>query len=446
VSFKTNKRAVQILLVIFVAALAVPLIHRGLKIFLADRIMRSEETVESFTRALRYTPSNAEFWWKRGRLRHYSVKDVNIAQALNDYRQALALNPRLSQAWVDLADVYERMGKLSEAEAALEKAFETRPYSPLIRWQAGNFFLRRDNLPKMYECFKLASQYDIEKLGIAIELAWKVDPDHAGILEKLVPDSLPCNLRFLAFLVARDELDLAHPAWRRCMRNEIPSDFEFKPSAAFRYIDCLLLKNRAMEAMQIWDEALRKARVGLSDARMKTAADGRQPAESPELVWNGSFENDILQGGFDWRYQNSPAVQFSIDAGIRVDNLKSLRVTFNGANLSSDFLNQIIPVLVSGSYLLSCFLKTEGLTTDQMPFILVRGYPDASAVTTRSAPFPATTDWVKLSIPFAVAEGRRAVQIALRRDKSSKFDNQIRGSFWLDGISIRNQQTTSRLN
>jgi len=48
------------------------------------------------------------------------------------------------------------MGRRNEAEAALEKAFAVQPYSPLIRWQAGNFYLRQQNRPKMCECFKLA--------------------------------------------------------------------------------------------------------------------------------------------------------------------------------------------------------------------------------------------------------------------------------------------------
>ncbi|MEJ2112112.1 MAG: tetratricopeptide repeat protein, partial [Acidobacteriota bacterium] len=94
---------------------------------------------------------------------------------------------------MDLSEALEQTGQYDEAEKALERAFEMQPYSPLIRWQAGNYFLRRSNPPKMYECFKTACRFDTSKLGIAIETAWKSDPDRETILQKLIPDDLVSN-------------------------------------------------------------------------------------------------------------------------------------------------------------------------------------------------------------------------------------------------------------
>jgi hypothetical protein len=42
-----------------------------------------------------------------------------------------------------------------------------------------------------------------------------------------------------------------------------------------------------------------------------------------------------------------------------------------------------------------------------------------------------------MSCPFVVKENCKAIQFVLRRDPSSKFDNQIKGSLWLGGISIQ---------
>jgi hypothetical protein len=436
VVFDTGSLAWRIAFSIVVVLLAAPAIYRSYGIFRADRIIRSEQTVESFSRALQYDPANAELWWKRGRLRHYSVQAIDIDQAASDYQRALSLNPRLGQAWVDLADCYERMGKFGEAESALEKAFATRTYSPLIRWQAGNYFLRRGNLPRMYECFKIASQYDIEKLGIAIDLSWKIDSDHEGILQKLIPDSLPSNMLYLDFLAGRDELDLAGKVWRRCLENDIPNGFEFKPPSAFGYINRLLSRNRISEASQVWNDVLWKAGTGLSDTRMKEGAPSGQKSEAQNLVWNGSFENELLRGGFDWRYPEIPEVQFQIDIGNRMDGLKSLRVTFAGANVSSGYLYQIVPIPKPGPYRLDFYLRTEGLTTDQTPYISIKGFPDADGAAGRSSLFPSTTPWSKISVPFLPKEGCRAIQLSLERSVSSKFDNKIKGSLWLDGVTI----------
>lgn len=419
-----------------ILALAAPPIYRSYRIFRADRIVRSEQTVESYSRALEYNPANATLWWYRGRLRDYSVAELDIAQAISDYQKALSLNPRLSQAWVDLADCYERTGRYADAEEALNKACATHTYSPITRWQAGNFYLRRGNLPRMYECLKMASEYGPEKLGMAIDIAWKVDPDRVGILQKLVPDTLSANLRYFNFLVSCGELDLARAAWERVLKNEIPPESEFKVASSFGYIEYLLAKSRVEDAERVWDEALQKSGNGLRDKRMAKEEPADRASGSPNLVWNGSFENEILRGGFDWRYPDMKDVQFEVDLNNRMEGLKGFKVTFGGTNIQFSHLSQIIPIPNPGSYVLDFYLRTEGLTTDQTPYFEIQGYLGASGALLRTDRFPESTPWKKLSFPFVASDKCKAIQLVLRRDPSSKFDNQIKGSLWLDNISI----------
>jgi tetratricopeptide (TPR) repeat protein len=416
--------------------LAWPAIHRSAGMFQADRIIRGEQTIESYSRAILHDPSNAILWWHRGRLQHYSIERVDIPNALRDYEKALALNNRLSQAWVDLADCYERTGREREAEAALENAFSVQTYSPLIRWQAGNYFLRRGNIPRMYECFRLASEYDIEKLVPAAELSWKADSNHAGILRTLVPDTLPANLRYLQFLADRNELDLARAVWNRIRENRIPNDFEYRAPMTFAYVDRLLADSRVEEAQEVWKDALRKAGEGIENS--PAAADIKdRPILPANLVWNGSFEKEILQGGFDWRFPDMKEVQFRIDLSDRMDGLKSLKLIFENINISFAHLSEIIPTPKPGNYQLEYFLRTEGLTTDKRPYFAIQGYPDPAMISYQTEPFPESMPWSKLTFAFAVDSNCKAIQLVLRRDASSKFDNQIKGSLWLDGVSVR---------
>ncbi len=418
---------------ILISLLAIPAIYQSYRIFRADRIVRSGETVDNYTRASQLNPSNALFWWKRGRLHHYSIEKVELHLALQDYLQALELNPRIGQAWMDLADVYERSGKPQKAESALEKAIAVHSYSPLIRWQAGNFYLRQGNLPKMYECFKIACQFDGSKLPIATELVWKIESNRGQILQKLVPDTLPANMGYLNFLAGKDELDLAAMVWRRCLGNVIPPDYEMKPSLAFHYIHRLLAKSRVEEALKVWDEVLAKSGAGLGDARWEKSE------ERQNLVWNGSFENEILRGGMDWRYPDAAEVQLEVDIEARMDGLKSLRATFKDANVSTGYLHQIVPIFSPGDYELQFYLRTQDLTTDQLPYFAIEGYPDAGCVSARSDFFPPAAPWSRIRVPFVVKEGCKAVRIALARNRSHKFDNKIKGSLWIDGVVCSKQ-------
>jgi tetratricopeptide (TPR) repeat protein len=418
-------------------ALVSPLLYRSYAIFRADRIIRGEQTFESYTRALNYDPANAELWWHRGRLSYNSMEHQDIAQAIRDYRKALSLNPRLAQVWVDLALCCEQTGDEGCAESALEKACATRTYSPLIRWQTGNFYLRRGNLEKMYESFMMACDYDSEKLGIAIDLAWRADPDHSRILRKLIPDTLPANLQYLDYLVFRDELELARPAWERCLANEIPQDFEFKPAASFAFIDHLLAKSRIPDALKVWGEALEKSGTGLHDTRFPSGSSATGTGEAPvNLLWNGSFEYDPLRGGFGWRYPEMKAVKFQIDLEDRLEGLKCMKITFGGTNIAFSHLSQIVPVPGPGNYILEYFLKAEGLSTDQTPYFGVTGYPEPGCVSFRSGMFPASTTWRKETAKFTVDAGCPAIRLTLQRDTSAKFDNELKGTLWLDNIKI----------
>jgi tetratricopeptide (TPR) repeat protein len=427
----------RILFSLAVVALLSPIIYSSYRTFRADWIIQNRQTSEAYSQAIQYDPSNPLPWWYRGRIRHYSVDLVDIPGAVSDYKTALALNPWLGEAWVDLANGYELTGNGEAAEAALEKAFATRTYSPLIRWQAGNFFLRRGKPDKMYECFKLASEFDKEKLGIAMEIAWKADPDHQEILQKLIPNDMQSNLTYLDFLVGKNELDLVRPVWQRCLENDISSDSPFHASTANNYVDHLLARNRIAEALRVWDDALAKSGSAPRDMRRPTGSSPGKSQKPASLVWNGSFESEMIRGGFDWRYpSDSPDMQFQIDMDNRVDGFKSLRIKFGGANLSFSHLSQIVPIFEPGTYDLDFFLRTDGLTTDQTPFLSIRGYPDASCAAARSENFPPTSVWSKVSVPFTIKEGCNAIELVLRRDPSSKFDNKLKGALWLDNVTI----------
>ncbi|HSW39716.1 MAG TPA: tetratricopeptide repeat protein [Acidobacteriota bacterium] len=425
------------MIILVAAAVIFPALYSAYGIFRADRIIRSGQTIENYSRAIEYTPSNAELWWHRGRLRHYGLHDVDLELAAADYSRALELNPRLSRAWVDLADCHERAGRIKEAETALRRAIAVHRYSPLAHWQAGNFYLRQERLDEMYASFKTASNYDIGKLGIAMHTAWKIDPDREGILRKLIPDTLAANLSYLAFLVARDELDLAAPVWQRCLENAIPADFTFRPSSVFGYINRLLAGNRIEEAYAVWNNALLKARSLRPLSSRYQAVSGTAGSGIENLAWNGSFENDILQGGFDWRFADISGVGFFVDSSRRMEGLKSLRVRFDGVNLSAPVLMQIIPVPSPGTYTLDFYARSENLTTDQTPYMAVHGYPEMSGASGRSESFPASADWRRYTVNFDVRPGSDAIRLSLHRDASKKFDNQLRGALWLDVVTIR---------
>jgi hypothetical protein len=433
----TDTRFRRIVFSCLVLLATAPLFYRCYCHFRADLLAQREKTVAGYTRAIAYDIDNAELWWIRGRLRHYSPGASDLPAAIQDYERALSLNPRLGQAWMDLADCQERMGNFPKAEKSIQRALEVWTHSPIVQWQAGNFYLLHGNLEKMYKCFRTAIDYDPSKLDIALQVTWKADPDRSRILSMLVPDRIETNLRSLAFFVDHGELDLARPAWERFLQNRLPAGFSTSVSAAFPYIDALLARNRAEDAYRVWVESLDKNVMNRGRPRsgQQFAADSATDPTA-NLVWNGSFEDEILNGGFDWRQQETDGAEIRIDRTVHVDGLRSLKVTFNRSNIDFAHLSQILSTPTAGTYRLQYSLKTLNLTTDQRPCFSIESSPHPRDIILNTESFPSLSSWRKYSVPFKVRPGIKAVKLSLRRSPSEKFDNKIQGSLWLDSIAI----------
>jgi tetratricopeptide (TPR) repeat protein len=425
----------RILISILIVALISPAIFSAYGICMAEYLAHWEGDLPSYAQAIRYDPANGEYWWMHGRFLQYDLESPDLPGAIASYEQALALNPRLGKAWLDLAEAYERTGNAGRAEKSLTYALKVRAFSPSAHWQAGNFYLFRGDLPKMYACFKVAGEHDPEKLRAALQLAWKVDADHSGIQEKMIPDTLPAQLSYLDFLVAQDELTLAKSAWDKSLRLPIPNQFQFRVALAFSYIDHLILSNRAKDAFRVWQQALDKAGSKPDDER---AISGVQaPGSDVNLVWNGSFEDEILNGGWDWRYINLPNVDVLSDRYERFEGLRSLNLGFGGINIAYQHLRQIVPVFYAGKYRLVYFVKTNNLTSDQRPYFAVRAFPANEKTYLRTEMVPVDSEWREYSLEFEIERGINAIELILMRDFSQKLGNQIQGSVWLDQISIR---------
>jgi hypothetical protein len=67
----------------------------------------------------------------------------------------------------------------------------------------------------------------------------------------------------------------------------------------------------------------------------------------------------------------------------------------------------------------------------------MRAYSKESGTYAAIEMFPETTEWKKLFCSFEVKEPCRSIQLVLSRNMSGKFDNKIKGSLWLDNISLR---------
>jgi hypothetical protein len=186
--------------------------------------------------------------------------------------------------------------------------------------------------------------------------------------------------------------------------------------------------------LQVWSEALEKTGTGLKEVRYPAAF--KAPEKPVNLVWNGSFEYELLRGGFDWRYPESPNFDVQIDRNNCADGFRCLQLDFTRSNVSSGYLNQVVPIPESGAYTLDLYLRTEKLISARTYFVEVDGYPDPSGAAARISIPPGSTSWQKLTAPIIVKPNTHAVRLTVRPDASSQADLQVSGTLWIDGVAI----------
>jgi len=54
----------------------------------------------------------------------------------------------------------------------------------------------------------------------------------------------------------------------------------------------------------------------------------------------------------------------------------------------------------------------------------------------RTEELTGTNEWRLLEKTFAAGRGTRLIEVQLSREPSLKFDNKIRGTLWLDGVTL----------
>lgn len=376
---------------------------------------------EDWPRAARLEPGNADAWYRLARYRQLDFEHADLPLAISSYRRALDVDPRSSFYWTDLANAYEMAGDSAGARQAFLKAKSVHPVSAEAAWRYGNFLLRQEEFAEAFAEIRRAVTTDPKLATLAISRCWRSNRDIESVLDQAIPATMDAYQASLDFFVAEHEPDAALVVWKRMLALR-PA---FPLRRAFPFLDELIQRDRVGEARVVWGQALGIA--GLP---------GQDYSPGHSLVWDGGFESEFTNGGFGWRYQELPGATLEFDTETRHSGGRSLQVTFDGsANLDFHHLVQFVPVEPSTRYRFAASLRAEELSTDSgMHFMIYPRGPKAAALFTPN--LVGTQPWTLAEIEFTTGPETHLVEIALRRFPSQKLDNKIRGTVWVDDVSL----------
>jgi tetratricopeptide (TPR) repeat protein len=380
----------------------------------AASVFAARAELSSLQRAVRLAPGNADYRHRLGRYFTFVAGDPQ--SGIDSLRSAVALNPHDAHGWLDLAAAYQVTGDVAGQRSALDRALQAEPTASDVAWEAANFFLIEGDIDRALREFHVVIENSVELKDAALRVCWRVRPDADALLRDAVPARAHCLISFLSFLKSKQETEGVIKTWDRLaqLREKFPNRYLYDQ---VRY---LIDVRRPDAAMVAWKQSADT--LGLS---------AYLPTED-NLVVNGDFSLDILNGGFDWNYVNRIGVRPLLDPSDFHQGRRSLSLTFEGPGINDAGIQQLIPVRGATTYDFSVYYKSADFEGAGGPQIVLRdaytGTPLYTSDSLNDADF-----WKEVHSKVTTPDSTALLRLAIERFPAGAA---IRGKLWLDNFEL----------
>jgi len=380
-----------------------------------------EGSPDAIQTAMKWDPANAQYHDALGTLMHMYASGGNSNDIVQLYQNATRLSPHDAQFWADLGAGYDWAGRTNEALGALQQARQLFPNSPEINWRLANFYVRTRKTSEALRALQTVLRGDSAARRNVFALATRATGDTKAILGML-PLQAPVFFDYLNFQIERGDLVGAQEVWARVLELNVSFDL----SKAFPYLDALIQHRDLVQLLDAWATLTQRFPTQTEHA-----------ASSSNLVTNGSFDYNILNGGLDWRVVPTEGALVSLDSADTFESRRALRITFEGSrNLDYGHVFQYVPVQPNTRYRFFGRMRVQGITTDSGPrFQVCDGY-NLGQLFASTENLVGTSGWLEQHAELTTGMDTHLLLIRVARPMSDKFDSQIAGTVWIAGVSL----------
>jgi len=374
-----------------------------------------------WARAAQLEPSNPENWSRLGRYRQLDLEHSDLPLAISYYQRATSIAPGTASYWMDLGAAYETNGNAQQAEQAFRRARAVYPISAEAAWRFGNFLLREGRVDEAFQQIHDAVSIDPRLTALAVSRCWRSTQDIERILHSVVPEQPEAYWGAIDFLVTANEPQAALAVWNKLMSSKP----DFSLARAFPLLDMLIEVGQTDNARAVWEQALSAAGISA----------GGEPRGS--LIWNGGFEQEMLNGGFAWHNQAIDGVQMDWDEQTMHSGKRSLRIDFDGSG-NVDFQNlwQYVAVQPNTRYRFSAYFRAQDVTTNSGLRFEIRDVSTPGNPTQSTPGVTGTQPWLPNEMELTTGSTTKLLRIQLRRSPSDRLVNKIHGTAWVDDVAL----------
>ena len=413
-----STRPIRIGIAAFTLLACASYVYVVLSLWRAD-FLQDQRDRASLEASARLQPWNAQTQWLLGR--YFLNGPQDYANALKFLQRAVELDRYEGRYWIDLAAAHEVRGEASESKEALLRALQVEPTSVEIARETANFYLADNDTNRALPLFRVALQYDPGNTAAILGLCWRATNNVSQIVSLALPLQPASYFAFLKILADQNQSSPAEEVWQ----DLIAQKFRFPVEEAFPYFDYLIQTRQIDQANKVWTD-LSKVHPELQD---RTASN---------LVSDGGFETEFLNGGFGWRSRQTGQISILLDTSEVHSGTRSLRLGFAGPAGGDDVgVYEYVPVQPNTAYKLSAFVKTQELTTASGPRLAIED-PSTKEILGTTDEFLDTSNWRLRTAEFVTRTDTHLVTLLIVRIPVVGIPGNplIKGTFWLDDVEL----------
>jgi hypothetical protein len=366
----------------------------------------------SIEKAIGLAPRSAEYHDQLCRTMMFISQQPDSAVA--QCKKASELNPYSSAIWLDLAQAYYSVGNRELNNIAVHRALAVDRTTPDTVWNVANFLLLQGNTDEALNKFATVLRENPSLAPASLNVCWQSLHDVDRIRNILPPNS-DAYLAFIKLLLSTGELAAARHIWSGLMHLNAPLDFH----QALFYIDNLIEARSVPEASEAWKELMSKSTV-------------LQAYSQPNnLITDGTFAQEVLNSGFDWRYTPKSQITIALDKSEFHTASRSLRFEYSGTGSDAGIF-QYIAVRPAMRYRLSAWVKSDQLETANGPTITLFD-ADNNATFGFTEETAGTTPWHRVETEVQTGPQTKLLVLAVSRRPG---ETRIQGKFWVDDIKL----------
>ena len=376
----------------------------------------------SVQKAMAWDPGNPQYPATAAILIHQYGDNADPEAAIHLYETALRLSPFDAEYYVDLAQANDWAGRSSEAELLFQRAQKLFPNSPEINWKVANYRLRSGKTTEALPLLKKVLSSGAINENQVFALVSNARIDRGAVINELLPSDVLTFIRFANFQVDRGDMAGAELTWDHLLLLHAP----FEINMAFHYLDALIRSRSVERARKIWSALVERFPLLVPS-----------PASSQNLVTNGDFRGDILNGGFDWRVNPVAGAVVTQESSDAAQDSRALRIDFDGSqNLYYDSVAQFVLTEPNTHYDFSAVLSSQGITTDSGVGLRISDAYNSNELLGSTDSLIGTMPRSEHKFSFTTGPETRLALVTVIRTPSHKFDDKIAGTFRVSSVII----------